>query len=305
MKQSKAFSLIELSIVVLVVGILIAGAIQGSSMIYAARLAAAKSLTKSSGIESIKDMTLWLDATRAYSDKSLINSSNSNAIENNDDIKSWKDVNPRAQTSITFSGSSSSMYPNYIENGLNNLPTIRFDGISNRIFADIKCGDVVKEDEATFFLVLTVRDVANGSRTLGLYGGSASPTNNSRISLSVGSTASLSWYSATDATFANNTLTPSSSFEDKTFVLSARRTSAGAMNIRHNSVTNTSTTGVTKKVSSSDSCPFYLGWNTTSASFNPDMDLSELIVYDRGLSDTDMKYVENYLSKKWAIQVTQ
>jgi prepilin-type N-terminal cleavage/methylation domain-containing protein len=47
-----AFSLIELSIVILVIGLLIAGAIQGSKMISKAALSSARTLTESSPVAS-------------------------------------------------------------------------------------------------------------------------------------------------------------------------------------------------------------------------------------------------------------
>ena len=134
MKQSKAFSLIELSIAILVIGILIAGAIQASNMIYEFRLAAAKNLTKTSGIESIKDMTLWLDATRANSDSSLINRSGKTDISNNDPIKTWSDANPRRSgAALSFSSTAAIRDPLYIKNGSNGLPTLKFDGINDSL----------------------------------------------------------------------------------------------------------------------------------------------------------------------------
>lgn len=45
MKNKKAFSLIELSIVILIIGIIVAGVTQGLRLINAFRLSSAKSLT--------------------------------------------------------------------------------------------------------------------------------------------------------------------------------------------------------------------------------------------------------------------
>ncbi len=55
----KAFSLIELSIVILVVGILITGVIQGSNMVKKSQLQSARNLTTSSPVSGIKDLMLW------------------------------------------------------------------------------------------------------------------------------------------------------------------------------------------------------------------------------------------------------
>jgi len=58
-----AFSLIELSIVVLIIGILIAGISQSSRLIKAMKLSTARSLTRSSDVNSINNLTAWFDAT--------------------------------------------------------------------------------------------------------------------------------------------------------------------------------------------------------------------------------------------------
>ncbi len=57
-KLSKAFSLIELSIVILIIGVLIAAAGQGLDLLRDARVAAAQMLTQSSRVGSLKNLIL-------------------------------------------------------------------------------------------------------------------------------------------------------------------------------------------------------------------------------------------------------
>jgi prepilin-type N-terminal cleavage/methylation domain-containing protein len=59
----KAFSLIELSVVVLIIGILIAGITQSSRLVRAMKLNTARSLTRSSDVNSIRNLTAWFDST--------------------------------------------------------------------------------------------------------------------------------------------------------------------------------------------------------------------------------------------------
>jgi prepilin-type N-terminal cleavage/methylation domain-containing protein len=61
--KSSGFSLIELSIVILIIGILIAGVTQGSRLVKQSKVKTAKTLTQSSDAIGINDMVLWLDAT--------------------------------------------------------------------------------------------------------------------------------------------------------------------------------------------------------------------------------------------------
>ena len=92
-KQNKAFSLIELSIVVLVIGILIAGVIQGSGMLVDSRLKSARALTRSSPVNGIKDLALWLETTSA---ESFLSSE----AENGTRLTLWNDINPAGKKSF-------------------------------------------------------------------------------------------------------------------------------------------------------------------------------------------------------------
>ena len=183
MKQSKAFSLIELSIVILVIGILIAGVTQASNMIYEFRLAAAKNLTKTSGIESIKDITLWLDATRANSNSSLINRSGKTDIQNNDPIKTWNNANPRRSGNApSFINTAATYDPLYIKNGLNGLPTIKFDGINDYLQGVTSFGEIFKDNQLTMFLVLIMKGPFDATQRFFVMNGN----NQSRINLYFG-----------------------------------------------------------------------------------------------------------------------
>lgn len=62
-KNKKAFSLIEISIVILIIGILIAGVTQSSRLVEISRISSARTLTKSSPVHSIKNLAGWYEAT--------------------------------------------------------------------------------------------------------------------------------------------------------------------------------------------------------------------------------------------------
>ncbi|MFM7682251.1 MAG: prepilin-type N-terminal cleavage/methylation domain-containing protein, partial [Bacteroidota bacterium] len=61
MNKKLAFSLIELSIVILIIGILVAGVTQSSRLVAQMRLASAQSVTRSADISSIRDMVFWAE----------------------------------------------------------------------------------------------------------------------------------------------------------------------------------------------------------------------------------------------------
>jgi len=90
-KSKTAFSLIEISIVILIIGILVAGVTQSSRLIRAIRLQTARSITTSSPVASIKNLTMWYETTL---EKSIDEAERQDGIE----VSKWYDVNP---TSVT------------------------------------------------------------------------------------------------------------------------------------------------------------------------------------------------------------
>ena len=83
--MKKAFSLIELSIVLLIIGILIAGVTQSSRLIEQFKLTSARSKTKSSPVNSITGLSMWLETT-------AIESFLENESENQATVSAWNDI---------------------------------------------------------------------------------------------------------------------------------------------------------------------------------------------------------------------
>lgn len=158
LQNKKAFSMIELSIVILVVGIIIAAITHGSRMIDASRLASARLLTGTSPVNEISDLALWLDATAERS-FDLADQVDEVAIDN------WYDMNPQLTSKINFTQSSGILQPTYEANGINNMPSVQFDGSDDymTLAASKVLGDVTASDQITIFTVQkhTVTNQAN------------------------------------------------------------------------------------------------------------------------------------------------
>jgi len=120
LRKITAFSLIELSIVILVIGLLIAGALQGSNMISKAALSSARTLTESSPVASIRSLSLWFEST---SKASFIDSEG----DDNASISKWHSINPSDTQKTSVNQNNPSSKPKYISNAINNLPAVQLD----------------------------------------------------------------------------------------------------------------------------------------------------------------------------------
>lgn len=124
MKLKRAFSLIELSIVILVIGILMAGGMQGTNLYVKMKLAAARSITQSSPANGVADLVLWLDTTSEAAFPTNIDDQNP--------VSTWNDTNPQ-QINKSNATASGTARPLYIANGINGLPALKCDGINDQI----------------------------------------------------------------------------------------------------------------------------------------------------------------------------
>lgn len=121
----KAFSLIELSIVLLVVGILIAAVIQGESIIIKSKIRMAQKITINSEVNQIENLAMWLETSL---DNSVI-------VDSDSHVTRWHDINPQSSIKIDAYNTTSNL-PVYVENGINGLPVLRFHDVPSNIMVD-------------------------------------------------------------------------------------------------------------------------------------------------------------------------
>ncbi len=135
MKKKQAFSLLELSIVVVIIGVLITGVIGGSAMIKSTRITSVRSFTAKSVVPSIGGLVAWYET-------SLKNSLKESEAYGNAQISTWYDISPgaiaartttTAVNSLTKTASSTVIY---VDDGINNTPSIQFTGTGTNTVAD-------------------------------------------------------------------------------------------------------------------------------------------------------------------------
>ena len=119
--NKNAFSLIELSIVILVISVMVVGVVTGKSLITKSRLANAKSLTRQSVVNDMgDDLIAWYETSLEGSFKPSETKTDGSAIT------LWKDSNKNAvnKNDATAVGS-----PTLVQNVFyNSIPGVRFTG---------------------------------------------------------------------------------------------------------------------------------------------------------------------------------
>lgn len=302
MKQKNAFSLIELSIVILVIGILIAGVTQSSRLISQFKLSTARQLTSSSPVSSIPDISMWFDATSEYA--FATGTSSYTDVDTPDDgapIGRWNDINPRVtklerKALVQATGDNQ---PLYSANAVNDLPALSYDfsndclassdgNVSPRYFASA-------DEQVTIFLVQRFAGTAL--------------SNTSSISWGTGLTNRFilfaSWsgdilFDSGDVADSRVTydIPSSSSFYGSPKIITVKRNGTDAeIWLDASSVGSIDDAG--SFVDFSTTAVFQVGG--CASKFNGF--ISELIIFDRSLKAEEQSAVESYLSKKWGIDI--
>ena len=292
----KAFSLIEISIVVLVIGILIAGISSGIDLYSDFVISKARNLTTNSRVGRISDLNLWLETT---SDKSFLTAEKFN----NAPISNWNAINLTSSTVISATQAGSNYKPKYIVNGFNGLPIIRFEGkdtdTPNSDFMALPDEIVPYGDSDYSVFIVAKKTLNNSARNIVLSGGSVGTTSSIRSMNAFGfmdNNAMNYWYpsssilnSPANSIIANNFYI-TEFFYDKNVTLNRFIYINGSMVAEANLGSRISTKNNNFIGRRSDSTVNYF-----------DGDLAELIVYNRAISSSERKSVEEYLSRKWNI----
>ncbi len=291
LKQNKlGFSLIELSILIIIIGLLATSAIAGRAIINSARTSSARNLTTNSPVNNIKNVVLWVETVSK-------NSFDNGAITGTSPkIATWRDISlkasPNNATQITLANQ-----PTYIENAINGLPVLRFDGNSSFLNYD---GTALAVSNYTIFVVEQRRSNKDNNYFTGADGTNA---NNTKLVLGYKTTSII-----THAQFNNDYEIPSvvSSYSSPIPRIHSFRFSSSvgkdySLNgvVKLNCIDNGTITECRRGLLS------HLGANIGASKYSSyyfDGDIGEIIIFSKYLNDTDKADVEEYLRKKWGIK---
>jgi len=295
----KAFSLVEISIVILVIGIIISGVFQSLSMIRNFKLSSARTLTQSSPVLGIKDLSLWLEAT---SERSFITSEASNKAT----ISNWYDINDqRTKNRNSVSQLTEASKPIYIENAINGLPAVYFDGVNDVLSKTNLLGSqLFRSNQVTIFIVQAFFNDAYSVPTSFFWGNDSFETR-LLIHAALGGTIYFDFGGSGGGPYYRISENIADSFYNKPKVLSFLHDSSNYSEIRINKIMLASDSSITNQLPTESSYNMNIGAaqdNSGPSGFFRGH-IGEIIVYDRALTKSERVAEKNYLGQKWGISL--
>jgi prepilin-type N-terminal cleavage/methylation domain-containing protein len=289
-QKFSAFSLIELSIVVLIIGILIAGVTQGSRLVRQSRIKTAYNTTQNSPVSSIPDLGMWLEA--ASSPDSIISTTNGSNPEDGDLITTWIDINPQSTTKLQASGTGNP--PSFSQNGINGLPSVYFacpSGVSSSCPRfSIPFSTSINSSNYTIFVVTNTTAMV--------------PTFNGVLLYSISSSGGYHLYKANDGRWNMRSNTSSASTNaifsatqpnNTPVIITGQGTSSTTQIYKNNSLQQSVSGGYQPANSGS----LLIGLNNVNEGYNGY--ISEIIYFSRSLKTSEITDINKYLSQKYNI----
>jgi prepilin-type N-terminal cleavage/methylation domain-containing protein len=301
--NKKAFSLIELSIVILIIGILVAGVTSSSRLLRQMKLTSARSMTLSSPVSSITQLVAWFETT--------LDSSFDSSLSNNDKVALWKDINPQSSYKYQFVSTDPTYQPVYSDSGVNGLPSLIFN-TSHMFLYNFQIGA-----NYTFFYVFSASSIHPNGSTMFQVIDLVVPNGSISFEIQPSAGAWLGFnrrmralHRALGGSPENDNYANSNGIvnDGKNYVFAYNRNfRTNKTNFYTNGVdmteTNIAYTSASVPALNSTNFTIFMG-NLSPTNFGRPFlgKLSELIIFDKSLSTEELTSVNNYLLKKYNIK---
>ncbi|MFT5703841.1 MAG: prepilin-type N-terminal cleavage/methylation domain-containing protein [Rickettsiales bacterium] len=278
--NKKGFSLIELSIVMAIIGILIVGISAGGNLIKSSRLSAARSLTLSSQIATISGMILWVESSSKDSfsnDECVTNLQYSDGVG----ISRWCNIEPsgfKTRNNLTSSGVI------YEEEAINNIPAISTNGTSNIVIGNFS-GSAISSP--TIIIVFRPLEALDGTAKIIVDAGAGNAT----CSIGIKSTAVT-----LDAGTAVDRLTNFSILNSYILMASFNGSTSRVF------VNDVNQLGADLDLGTNNLSGLTIGTNQAGVD-GLSANVAEIIIFNRSLKASERSDIFNYLSKKYRITV--
>jgi hypothetical protein len=318
----KAYSMIEMSLLILIIGILFAGAYQGFNIYNETKLSSVRTLSQNSIISRIQNLGFWyetafessLEGSETYDGKA---------------ISIWLDRNPQQITKINAYGAQNTNKekfnydpnnifddsgPIYVAKGITGLPTLNFKNTnSSAQFLVIDPNFKFSKEDITIFAVLRFKNFENNAVIFDRVCMKSSGAVTYDDSLAVNEckpliSARVSILGYPNLFIQNNDKsqaksTANTSFQikkDVPYILTFERIFNQSIGLYQNGKLVSSTPENLGEINFS---PIKIGRGGTDQNVNSEFDLSELIMVYGKLKNEYKLDIENYLAKKYSIKI--
>lgn len=288
-KPHKAFSLIEISIVILIIGVLIAGVSTGIDMYNDMKIASARNLTINSRVGRIPDLVAWYETTLENNFSSGTSSYNDiKNISKDQVINRWKDISPMSLVKKHATQNTLANQPKIIIDKDALLPVVNFTSASAQ-FLNLPDGTVPYGNSA--YTVIIVSEVF-APCSCGILGSGTYGTNNvtNSIRYSLASGLSNYWWSVD---LSMSSVITSGKNSVLTFIYDLTKRDGYVDGVLRGSVasSNRASTQLNNTIGTTNGTEYLNG------------NIGEIIIYDRDLSTKERQDIEAYLIKKWSIKI--
>ncbi|MDA9231440.1 prepilin-type N-terminal cleavage/methylation domain-containing protein, partial [Rickettsiales bacterium] len=150
-KDRQAFSLIEMSVILLILSVFIGAILSFSNIIKSSSITSARSLTKTAIVNDINGLILWLDSVS-------VESFDNEDIYDGDRVQNWNDIKESYLKNYIATQSNSSKQPTYKRSVVNRLPALYFGNSTFLQIADFTANAyltifvVGKFEDSNFFI---------------------------------------------------------------------------------------------------------------------------------------------------------
>ena len=287
-KNITAFSLIEIAVVMIIIGILVAGISQSKKLIAQTRINTARANTLSSPILSTQGLIFWFETVL---EKSFLESEQEDLAP----ISKWNDLNTSQTIKFDLNQSASTNRPIYLIKGINDLPSLEFIGNS---FMEIPYHLMLNPVSFSIFIVAKIKSLPSSQVSTILC------NNNSNRGLIINSflNQTIPNYQiglGDNSTLTTQNLASTNNAFSKTDLITIMH-SGTALTSFYNS---NNSTNATNNFAINLEKKLVVGVNNCNLSLSNFLQgqIGEIVMFDRNLKSEERIAIEKYLIRKWGI----
>ena len=279
-RSKKAFTLIEISVVILIIGVMLAGTFIGTRLVAKSRLAAAESLARSSPVPGIKDNMLWLET-------SLSASIDGSQASDDTAVTSWYDQSSNAAKPLVVAVGTGPTYANTI----NHVHAIKFNG-STANYLQISDASFLNGTDYTIMVLEKRQSSASNNYFIGETSGSP----NTSLALGYSSDSTVIHAQGNQSYSASATVSSYASSTDKPRQFTFVHSSTAGNSTYINGILAAQDATKTAHLSGITSLAIGKGYTG---------EIGEIAIFARALKPEERQPIEDYAGKKWTRSINR